>query len=176
MISNVKLTERSVHPSFFCKECQLYADEKSRDFFGVTLYGCSNVAVYVPSKEEWEKEILPIYGGNSLYLKAKTGWDLQPQISPIYFESPQGEKWIAERLLPKLKQSIPVKSTLVVIPWETAYSVPFRFVSLGESNLSWYYDITLGYVTMTILDRAVSHLFVQQNKVWGVCGSREAFY
>lgn len=174
MISNVKpLAERLVFPSFTCKGCQLHADEKSRDFFGVTLYGCSNVAVYVPSQEEWEKEILPIYGSNSLYQKHREEGVLNPQINPILFESPLGEKWIVDRLLPKLEHKTPIKNTLVVIPWETADHIPFRFVSLGESNLSWYYDITLGYVTMTILDGAIGHFFTQQGKVWGVSNPKE---
>jgi hypothetical protein len=168
MISNVKpIEERLAFPSFICKECQLHADEKSRDFFGITMYGCSNVAVYVPSQEEWEKEILPIYGSNFLYKEEKANRALGPQINPIYFEGKPGEKWIAERILSKLDPSIPAKATLVVIPWETADHIPFRFFSLGESNLAWCYDVTLGYVTMTIFDGAISHFFTQRNKVWG---------
>jgi hypothetical protein len=169
MISNVKpIEERLAFPSFICKECQLHADEKSRDFFGITMYGCSNVAVYVPSQEEWEKEILPIYGSNGLYLIEQSGNLLTPQINPQYFETKPGEKWIAEKLLPKLDPAIAVKGTLVLIPWETADSVPFRFLFLGNSELSWFYDITLGYVSVTILDRDISPFFTQRNKVWGM--------
>lgn len=176
MLSNVKpLEERLASPSFICHECQLIADERSRDFFGVTMYGCANVAVYIPSKEEWEKEILPIYGSNNLYLEAKKTKSLDPQVNPIYFETEPGEKWIAERLLPKLNPNLQAKSILILLPWENACTVPFRLISLGSSSLSWCYDVTLGYVTMSIFDSVISRYFTQRNKVWGVAGPKDLY-
>lgn len=176
MLSNVKpLGERLPNPSFVCKECQLIADESARDSFGLTMYGCSNVAVYIPSKEEWEKEILPIYGSNSMYLIEQSGNSLCPQINPKYFETEPGEKWITEKLLPKLDPARAVKETIVLIPWEMTAHVPFRFFSLGDSRLSWCYDITLGYVSVTILDRDISNFFTQRNKVWGMTSPKN-FY
>lgn len=176
MISNVKpLKERLASPSFICHECQLIADEESRNFLGITMYGCSNVAVYVPSREEWENEILPVYGSNNLYLEEKEKESLYPQISPMFFETKPGEKWIAERLLPKLDPNLQAKSVLIILPWENASNVPFRFISLGSSSLSWCYDVTLGYVTMTIFDSVISRYFTQRNKVWGIEGPKTLF-